>query len=274
MEQSVPQRFEAQVRRAPDRLAVKTRAHVWTYAELNRHVNRLAHASWISGRALLLSRSRVEVRFNAHVRDQNEGIHFTLVYNTDIFGQTRMVEMLEQLRHLLSQIVENPEERIARFSLVTPAAEALLPNPAQVLSSKWEGAVHARFSHQARRVPERPAVVDACQAWTYAELEARSNQLANYLCASGLQPQDVVAIYGHRSSALVWALLGVLKAGGAFMILDPGYPASRLIECLRLAKPRAWIQIEAAGAPPEALEEFVATLSCRCRLELPQGQRR
>ena len=154
--------------------------------------------------------------------------------------------------------------------MVTPAAEALLPNPAQALGSDWEGAVHARFSQQARRVPARPAVVDPDEVWSYAELEARSNQLAHYLCASGIQPQDVVAIYGHRSASLVWALLGVLKAGAAFMILDPAYPASRLIECLRLAKPRGWIQIGAAGALPEALEELVATLSWRCRLELPQ----
>jgi amino acid adenylation domain-containing protein len=205
-----------------------------------------------------------------YVRDQHEGIHFTLVYNADIFGQSRMVEMLEQLRHLLSQVVEKPEERIDRLSLVTPAAEALLPNPARGLRSQWEGAVQARFSDQARRVPERLAVVDACHAWTYAALEARSNQLAHCLCASGLRPQDVVAIYGHRSSALVWALLGVLKAGGAFTILDPGYPTSRLIECLRVANPRAWIQLEAAGSPPDPLEEFVATVSWRGRLELPR----
>jgi non-ribosomal peptide synthetase component F len=70
-----------------------------------------------------------------YVREQHEGMQFTLVYNTDIFGRTRMVEMLAQLQHLLSQVVEIPEESIARVSLVTPAAEALLPNPAQVLGS-------------------------------------------------------------------------------------------------------------------------------------------
>jgi amino acid adenylation domain-containing protein len=214
----------------------------------------------------------VESKFDLtlYVRDQHGGLHFSLVYNTDLFGQERMAEMLAQWRQLLAQIVAQPDERIDRYSLVTPAAAARLPNPAQRLRATWEGAVQARFSAQARRVPDQMAVVDTCHAWTYAELEARSNQLANYLGAHGLQPQEVVAIYAHRSSALVWALLGVLKAGGAFLILDPGYPTSRLIECLRAAKPRAWIQLEAAGSLPEALAECAATSACRCRVELPR----
>jgi amino acid adenylation domain-containing protein len=219
----------------------------------------------------VLSSHEVESKFDLtlYVREQNQSIQFDLVYNADLFGLTRMVEMLAQLNQLLVQIVENPEERITQFSLVTPAAAALLPNPAQALGSGWAGAVHTRFSQQAHRVPARPAVVDPGEVWSYAELEARSNQLAHYLCASGIQPQEVVVIYGHRSASFVWALIGVLKAGAAFLILDPAYPASRLIDCLGLAKPRGWIQIGAAGALPEALEEVVATLSWRCRLELP-----
>jgi amino acid adenylation domain-containing protein len=214
----------------------------------------------------------VESKFDLtlYVRDQHEGLHCTLVYNTELFGQERMVEMLEQWHQLLAQIVAQPDERIDRYSLVTPAAAARLPNPAQRLRASWEGTVQARFSAQARRVPDRLAVVDDCHAWTYAELEARSNQLAHDLRAHGLQPQDVVAIYAHRSSALVWALLGVLKAGGAFLILDPAYPPSRGIACLRVAQPRAWIQLEAAGPLPEALAACVATSTCRCRVELPR----
>ena len=219
----------------------------------------------------ILSAHEVESKFDVtlYVRERDQTIHFDLVYNADLFGQARMVEMLAQLNQLLVHIVENPEQRITQMSLVTPSAVALLPNPAQALGADWMGAVHTQFSQQAQRVPTRPAVVDSSEVWSYAELEARSNQLAHYLSASGIQPQDVVAIYGHRSASFVWALLGVLKAGAAFMILDPAYPASRLIEYLRLARPRGWIKIGAAGPLPEALEEVVATLSWRCRMELP-----
>jgi amino acid adenylation domain-containing protein len=168
------------------------------------------------------------------------------------------------------QIVEQPGEHIARYSLVTATAASVLPDPTQALGSDWEGAIHTQISRQARRVPEHPAVLDSQGAWTYQELDARSNQLAHYLRAHGIRAQDVVAIYGHRSVSLVWALLGVLKAGAAFTILDPAYPALRLIDYVQLAKPRGWLQVEAAGRLPGSLEEFVARASrLVCRLVLP-----
>jgi amino acid adenylation domain-containing protein len=130
------------------------------------------------------------------------------------------------------------------------------------LDATWQGSVHRLFSERARLAPDRLAVVDPHGSWSYGELEARSNQLANFLCASGIQPEDIVAVYGERSGCLVWALLGILKASAAFLILDPAYPASRLIDYLRVAKPRGWLQLDGAGAVPDALEEFLSTLPC------------
>ena len=206
-----------------------------------------------------------------YVKEQNQEIKLELVYNPDLFARERMVEMLDQFHHLLLQIVANPETSIAELSLVTPTAKLLLPNPIQQLRSQWVGAVHTSFSQQAQKEPQQLAVVDANVAsWTYAELEERTNLLANYLVANHIQPQDIVAIYGHRSATLVWAILGVLKAGAAFVILDPAYPTSRLIDYLHLAQPRASLQITAAGELPVALSEYLETLSCRCHLKLTQ----
>src|SRR5262249_53740483 len=87
--------------------------------------------------------------------------------------------------------------------------------------------------------------------------------------AGGISREDVIAIYAHRSAALVWAMLATLKAGAGFVILDPAYPAARLIETLRVAQPRAWLQLAAAGALPEALADFVASAAYSCHLELP-----
>ena len=201
-----------------------------------------------------------------YVEEQDENIKLDLVYNTDLYDRAQMTAMLEQLDHLLAQIVKRPKERIAQYSLVTTTAVGILPDPVETLNSDWVGSVYDKFSHQARRVPERLAVVDSHGAWTYEELDARGNQLANYLHAHGIQPRDVVAVYGHRSGSLAWALLGVLKAGAAFTILDPAYPASRLIDCLRQAEPRGWIQLDAAGSLPRALEDFASSLPCRLEL--------
>jgi amino acid adenylation domain-containing protein len=215
--------------------------------------------------------TRSKFDLTLYVQEQPaQGIRLKLVYNVALFEPERMEEMLAQFQHLLEQIVEQPEAGIASFSLVTPKAQLILPNPTQELCSKWEKAPHQRFSQQAQQVPEKLAVVDAQETWSYDELEAWSNQLAHYLLKHGIGSQDVVAIYGHRSAALVWAMLGVIKAGAAFMILDPAYPAARLIDCLGIAQPKGWLQIEAAGELPRALAEFLETLSCCCHLKLPQ----
>jgi non-ribosomal peptide synthetase component F len=202
-----------------------------------------------------------------YVEDE-ESIRFNLVYNANLFDQPRMAEMLAQFKHLLFQIVEQPETQLASFTLVTPTAEKHLPNPRKELSAKWEGAVHTLFSSQARQFPNRTAVLDKQGEVTYEQLESRSNQLANYLRANGIQTEDVVAIYAHRSATLVWALLGVFKAGASFLLLDPAYPATRLIHCLKLGKPRGWLQLQAAGVLPQPLQDFVSS-QISCVLELP-----
>lgn len=197
---------------------------------------------------------------------QKGQIRFDLVYNRDLFDHARMVEMLAQLELLLTQIVERPHERIARFSLVTAHAEQLLPNPRHPLRSRWEGAVHARLAENAKAYPERNAAVDAAQTWTYAQLDAESSRLAAYLRAEGIRQRDVVAVYGDRCVLLVLGMLGVLKAGGAFVILDPRHPSRRLHDYLRAAKPRGWLELGTAVEVPDGLRDAVPTIRCRARL--------
>jgi amino acid adenylation domain-containing protein len=208
--------------------------------------------------------SKFDLTLYAIERDAK--LELELAYNSDLFEKARMVEMLGQLHQLLSQIVAGPDQAIDQYSLVTGGAKDLLPNPAQELNRRWEGAIQKRFSEQARRNPQRTALVDNDDAWSYEKLELLSNQLANYLLAHGLKSQQTVAVYGHRSIPLVWALLGVMKAGAAFIILDPTQPGPRLVDCLRVAQPQAWLQLEAAGIVPDVLEEFVSRIPCQTLL--------
>jgi amino acid adenylation domain-containing protein len=191
-------------------------------------------------------------------------IKLAFVYNTDLFDYQRIAEMMRQFKCLLAQMAANPSEKIGSYSLVTPAAAQFLPNPTEPLARHSSESITALFSQQAQRHPESVAVVDAGQSWNYGELETRSNKLANHLLEIGLCKGDVVAIYAHRSAPLVAAILAALKAGAAFTILDPAYPAERLIDCVKLVSPRALLQIETAGPMTEALEVFVEGLdSCR-----------
>ncbi|HWM94192.1 MAG TPA: amino acid adenylation domain-containing protein [Thermoanaerobaculia bacterium] len=216
-----------------------------------------------------LSQSESKFDLTLYVRELTDTLLFDLVYSADLFDPERMEEMLRQLESLLEQAAADPDARIDSLSLLTPAVAALLPDPAQPLSGEWRGAVHHALSRGAAEHPDRIAVRDARGAsWTYAELESRANQLARFLISHGVEKGDTVAVWAHRSVPLVQALLGTIKTGAAFMILDPAYPAPRLLEYLRIGRPTAWVAVPGAPSPPAEVEETVAALRC-CRVELP-----
>ncbi len=187
----------------------------------------------------------------------NDQLRLAFVYNTDLFSSARVAEMMRQLTHLLTQIAKDPSQDISDYSLVTSRAAALLPEPTLTLAQHKAEPITALFSREAKNHPNKVAVIDSHQSLRYGEIDRRSNQLANSLLQNEIHKGDVVAIYAHRSAALVTAVLGVLKAGAAFTILDPAYPTARLIDCLRIAAPRGFITIEAAGALPEDLRAFL-----------------
>ncbi|HVG08476.1 MAG TPA: amino acid adenylation domain-containing protein [Thermoanaerobaculia bacterium] len=206
--------------------------------------------------------------FTLYVNELAESFQCNLVYNADLFDRERIVEMLRQLESLLEQASANPERRIGDLSLVTPISAALLPDPAQPLSREWRGAVHEALARSAERHPERIAVRDALgTSWSYAELESRANRLAHFLVSRGVEKGEAVAVWAHRSAPLVQALLGTLKAGAAFMVLDPAYPVPRLLDYLRIGRPAAWVTVPGAPPPPAEVEEAAAAF-CRCRAEL------
>jgi amino acid adenylation domain-containing protein len=205
--------------------------------------------------------SKFDLTLYAGIDDDQLKLAF--VYNTDLFAPARVAEMMRQFTHLLAQIIERPAERIGSYSLVTPESQNLLPDPTIRLESHTPEPITSIFSKQAERQPKAAAVTDAQGSFTYQQVESRSNQLANFLLTNSIRKGDVVAIYAHRSAPLVSAILGVLKAGAAFTIIDPANPAARTIECLRAASPRAFIQMQAADPLPEALVQFVDSLDCR-----------
>ena len=90
--------------------------------------------------------------------------------------------------------------------------------------------------------------------------------MAHYLLGQGVQAQEVVAIYASRSPELVLALLGILKAGAVFMILDPSYPSTRLLEMLQIIRPCGFIDLEEAGPLPDEVDAWAGKVPCRVRL--------
>jgi len=207
-----------------------------------------------------------------YVWEQTDTIRLTALYNADLFDADRIEMMLEQYQELLKQVTVKPEERIACYSLLTPSQIKRIPDPTDPLVPQWCGPVHERFSEQALHGPENPAVVDAWGQWSYGELERYSNQLAGHLRLKGIQPGDVIAIYGHRSAGLVLSLLGILKAGAAFLILDPIYPIARLIKIRQTVQPAGLLLLEAVGEAGGKVNEIINDYRFKCQLIISRSK--
>jgi amino acid adenylation domain-containing protein len=205
-----------------------------------------------------------------YVTERGDEIGIELVYNADLFDAARMADLAEQYTGLLAQAVEAPEIPLESLSLVTDRARSVLPDPRAELGTAWVGAVHELFAREARRAPERIAMSDREGVWSYGELDAVADRLAGWLLAQGVAREDRVAIYAHRSAPLVPAVLAALKAGAAFTILDPAYPAARLVDMLALASPRAGLLVSAAGPLPAEVEAWFDAAGCS-RLTLSGG---
>jgi len=170
--------------------------------------------------------------------EQEGGVRIDLVYNAGLFDAARMEEALAQYRLLLEQAVEDPDARIGSYSLVTDAARSVLPDPLEDLDASWPGSVADALARHARATPDRPAVLWEDGELSYAELDRQVDQAATALRAAGIGRGDVVTIRGQRSPQLVPEIVGALRAGAAFVILDPAYPEQRNAEILEQVRSR------------------------------------
>ncbi len=154
----------------------------------------------------------------------------SLEYNTDIFEETAIAQMARQFHVMLKGLVANPWQSISSLPLLSDEDRR------QVLV-EWNdtgreyphpSCLHELFEQQVARTPEHVAVVFDKERVSYRELNERANQWAHYLRRRGAGPESLVGIMMERSATMVVALLGILKAGGSYLPLDPDYPAERL----------------------------------------------
>ncbi|MDZ7358889.1 MAG: amino acid adenylation domain-containing protein, partial [candidate division KSB1 bacterium] len=153
-----------------------------------------------------------------------------LEYNTDLFDEATIVRMLQHFENLLKQMVSQPELRIDEISLLSPEERhrAITVWNDTDVAYPAHRFVHRLFEAQVERTPHAPAVVFGTEQMTYLELNQAANQLAHFLQKMGIGPERMVAIFMERSLEVMVALLGVLKAGGAYLPIDPSYPKERV----------------------------------------------
>ncbi len=158
---------------------------------------------------------------------QASGIQLTLVYQTELFAAARMTHLLDQYRHLLEQVVAAPEQPLHRFSLVTPAAAALLPDPTAAIPEPSHEPVTTQILRWAKRTPRKAAIMQGDQHWDYHEVAMQAMAVAATLRAHGIGRGDVVALVGHPTAGLIVSMCAVLMSGGVFVTIDPALPLAR-----------------------------------------------
>jgi len=154
----------------------------------------------------------------------------TLKYNTDLYDEATILQVIRHYKHLIDGIIANPEEQISRIAVLhEDERKQVLVDWNQTNIRYPEGVcLHEMFEAQVKKTPQRIAVVYEDQTITYTELNARANQLAHYLLSIGVKPDMFVGVCMDRSIEMVVAIYGILKAGGAYVPIDPSYPADRL----------------------------------------------
>ncbi|MEH1814618.1 MAG: amino acid adenylation domain-containing protein [Nostoc sp.] len=158
------------------------------------------------------------------------GLTASFEYNTDLFTAATINRLASHFQTLLESIVAQPKQCIANLLILTATEQHQLLvewNDTQTNYSE-DQCIHELFAAQVERTPDAIAVVFGNKQLTYRELNNQANQLAQYLEQLGVQPEVMVGICVERSLDMVVGLLGILKAGGVYIPLDPTYPQERL----------------------------------------------
>ena len=196
-------------------------------------------AEWqLSG--LTLKQQRVELgveKFDLTIflTEHDKGLRVTFDYNTSLFDEKAIREMAEHYKALLTQCVSSPRQRLSEMSLLDPLdrQEIFLEQDQTIAPYEREQCVQQIFEAQVQRTPAAVALSFAGEQLTYEQLNHRANQIAHHLQQLGIRPEEAVGLFMERSLEMVIGLLGIVKAGGVYVPLDPDYPVERLKDMLR-----------------------------------------
>jgi amino acid adenylation domain-containing protein len=163
----------------------------------------------------------------AEVDDRLEA---SLQYNTDLFNEKTIARMASHFQTLVENLANTPEQRLSMVPLMAAWEQReLLAEWNRIDASRSQSdCLHRTFEAQAARTPDAVALTCELEDLSYRELNRRANLLAHHLRSLGCRPEMLVGVCLERSSNLLVAILGVLKAGAAYVPLDPSYPVERI----------------------------------------------
>jgi surfactin family lipopeptide synthetase C len=191
----------------------------------------------------------------------SRGLTFRVKYDGRRFQKQTIERLQAHLHLLLARLTKDAPQKLADLWLLTPGEQQKIIvgwNDTRVDYSP-ERCVHELIEQQVEKSPAATAVVYEEQKLSYRELNERANQLAHYLKARGVGPETLVGIFMRRSAEMIVGILGVLKAGGVYFPLDPGFPRQRLAYMFEQSKAQIILTLDRfADALPEGGFEILA----------------
>ncbi|WP_218081854.1 condensation domain-containing protein [Anthocerotibacter panamensis] len=162
--------------------------------------------------------------------ETDQGLEAALQYNTDLFTQATIERLAGHLSTLIQSALDHPDQPIHALTLLPAPERAALLALGQGPQTDYprDATIHQLFEAQVLRAPEAIALVFGTQQHSYGTLDHQANHLARHLQALGVTPATPVGLCVTRSPQMIIALLGILKAGAAYVPLDPQFPPERL----------------------------------------------
>ncbi|KAJ2158263.1 large subunit of alpha-aminoadipate reductase [Coemansia sp. RSA 552] len=197
----------------------------------------------------------------ATVRVVDGRLELRFVYNQVLFGAQRIAHVGAQVGTVLKAELGAKAGTLPIAAAIDAAAT---PDPyAAQAWSDFPGSITSAFARNALEHSNRQFVVESRdgkepRAFTYGQVFRAARSLSRALRAGGVQREDVVVVYAHRSASLVVAIMGVLMAAATYCVVDPAYPPARQNVYLSVARPRALVVLSGAGSLPSEVSDYVA----------------
>ncbi|HKA42238.1 MAG TPA: amino acid adenylation domain-containing protein [Burkholderiales bacterium] len=210
--------------------------------------------------AQVVSKFDLTLNLSEHVGARGEplGIDGGLDYSLDLFDEDTAQAIISRYVRLLEAVAARPDARLHELDVLDPSERhRLLSEFSGAPVAVPEAMLPELFEAQVVRTPDAVALIFGDESLMYRELNTRANRLAHHLISLGVGPESLVGICLERSFDVVEALLAVLKAGAAYLPLDPEYPAARLAQMVVDATPKVVLSTKALG---QSMPEMIRVL--------------
>ena len=198
---------------------------------------------------------------NIHINDRNKdgAFHFDYDYQTESFNTQDITRLHSHLKNLILDTISNPGKKPQELRLLSgdEYQQVVFDFNNTTMDYPREKCIHQLFEEQAANIPDKIAVIFEGQEYTYRQINDMANALADILRKKGVRRNDIVPIIAKRSYKIIVAQLAVLKAGGAYMPIDPNYPKERIDFMLSNAKCRTTLVLGATIGTTAAMTDKI-----------------